>query len=294
MAGVCLAAVLGSAGCIPSEEAPQDQAEVAPPPAATAGTPAAEAPGANVPDAPPLKELLARWDAYAADPAANMDSPEVRQLVGDLAYYYGNEGWQPLYDKLGSPDAEPLLKVMITSYLSTYAHQIVMTDSLLELTETGKDETTRACATHLLSLTQNPQLEERFKELAQDSEPRVRLSALMGLAGLGNHESQQALAGYYWQPDATLSERENVVVALARAPYEDQAPIFEDAIANEQLSLDVRLTAVQALGLVGGPEGAATLEELAKSAADPSVRKTAELSLQAVQQRQKLNEPAQE
>lgn len=286
-AGLCLAVILGAAGCIPSAEAPQEQAQIQPPVEAPAA-PVDTAPGADDPNAPPLDELLAKWETYAANPALYMDDLQVRQLVGDLAYYHGSAGWQPLYDSLGKAETDPMLKIMITKYLASFAQQIALDDSLLELTKADRDETTRACATHILAQAQDLRHEERFKELAQDDNPRVRLSALIGLASLGNVQAQDSLAKYYWQPDASVSERENVLVALTRVPREADEPIFVDAVKNEDLAMDARLTAVLALGQIGGDSAVALLDDLSKNEPDLGIRQTAVMALKAVQERQEL------
>jgi HEAT repeat protein len=187
--------------------------------------------------------------------------------------------------KLDDPTTSPHGKVMIVEgfngRLNSYAAAI-----LKGMTAPGKDETTRACATALLSSIPDLDLLQFLIPLTSDSNPQVKFSALLGVASaaMEGSEFRKQLADLYAAPDTNANMKEHIVAVFSKNPYKTDVPILVTAVQDRALNPDVRRDAAIALGRVGDQAAMDALMNI-EPAAGAELRTAVDLSIAAIKER---------
>jgi HEAT repeat protein len=173
----------------------------------------------------------------------------------------GPNALDPLFAILADPDAGPAKKRLVV----VTVEQIMKRDmvpKLLPLVADTYDGTTRACAVHLLANAGDAELEPTFVELRSDSDPRVKLAALRGLAALGSEEGRTALTEIYNDAEAPPAHRELAVIDLAAHFAPESMDLMRDVLRKGELTEATQRSAAEAIGRHGVPEDIPLMREV--------------------------------
>jgi len=236
-------------------------------------------------------DLVAQWkEAASALGSENMDWSACGAIVKNLRQF-GPEALLPLVDVLADKDQTPHAKVAATNCLADFVHP-VMIEPLKAMIEPGLDQTTRACATHLLGHLLDPTLEPVLRKLSTDPEQRVRFAALLGLLRRGDPAARQELGASLDDPETAVAEREEIgrVLVMDARRERENVPLLMKTVQDFELDASVRRMAVGALGRADDPTAIAALEVTAKQDPDELVREIAANAAEAIRARQKVRQ----
>lgn len=234
------------------------------------GVPVVAAPGGETAVAPdnsePVEQMVERWKKLAE--SATRDNPpldEATKLANEIAVR-DPRALLSLLDLVEDEESAPHVKVLATLSLAPVMGPYV-SDRLIEMTKPGKDGTTRACATSLLRQIPTEDVTAALKQLKNDSEPRVKLYAQLGLA-TRSVEERNNLYEMWKKGELSVQEKGTVIDVLAGSPAVKDIPLFQETAADKEFHEQARVLAVEALGKVGAEEQIDVLKNYAKD--DPS------------------------
>jgi HEAT repeat protein len=274
--GICLAALL-LYGC-------NREAEPAAPPtsgAPTAGEPVL--PGQTPPSGETVEQMVERWKQLAK--SATRENPllnETGALADEIAIRDPN-ALLSLLDLVEDEQSTPYTKVLATLSLTPVVG-LHVGPRLIEMTKSGKESTTRACATNMLRQIPTEEVMAVLRQLKTDSEPRVRLYAQIGLATHDPKERQEVYA-LWRKPETTADEKGTIISALAQMPALEDVALMQEAAAATTLNEGVRVMAVDALGQIGGSEQVPVLTTYSQSDPSEKVQAAAKTALEALNAR---------
>jgi len=274
--------------CSPTEpqpvQAPSQQ------PSATPPTPGSPAPGTPpAPDAPQpqqtlsKEQLMEQWLKVVKDATPDAASINEAATLASQIAVADRSAYAPMLGILADPASTPAAKVASTVSLRFFA-QPSMIARLTELSKTGQEATTRACATELLGAIPGQETDTLLGQLKTDPERRVRFTALKAIASR-NPEARKDLQEYWRLPDVTKREKAAIVQTLAVGPISDSLGIFQEAILDTQLEESVRLQAVQLLAQVGDKSMVDALTQCAEKDPSEQVRTAAKAGVDAINSR---------
>lgn len=285
-AAVCLS--VPNIACGPTEPQPVQ----APPQQPAAAQPT---PGAPTPETPPApaaaqpeqtlskEQLLEKWLKVAKNAAPDAASiSEASTLAAQIAVA-DRTAYAPMLDILADPASTPAAKVASTVSLKFFV-QPSMIVRLRELSKTGQEATTRACATELLGAIPGQETDALLDQLKTDPERRVRFTALKAIASR-NPEGRKDLQEYWKLPDVTKREKAAIVQTLAVGPISDSLGIFQEAILDTEIEESVRLQAAQLLAQVGDKSMLDALNQCAEKDPSEQVRAAAKAGVDAISAR---------
>lgn len=245
-------------------------------------------PEVEIPDDPAEKAaaeaaLVSKWREDAKTHRENPKNPACMVTALKLSEF-GEEALFPLLDVIGDPNEDPYIKVLAVNCVKQLVNK-AMLDRLLALTEDGVDNTTRGCGTLLLGQLREPQGLTRLRELAADPEPRVRFSAVRGLALCGDGKGRQEFMKMWDEPGITLLEREEIARVFVNDVDHDKAnvAILSKILLSQEMDSRFRQLAVAAMGRGSMPDAVPALREAAANDLDPNVREIAESAAKAIE-----------
>ena len=226
-------AVLIGAGCGPQN----------PPPSASSAT-ATEAQLSP-------QAVLDEWKGLVSKPEENMDNPRCVVLASMLAAQ-APDLLNVMIDLLVDPATSPQSKLIILTSLESVL-QPGMAPRLLQLTDPGVDGSVRSGVTMLLASINDPNVTARFKELVNDSDRRVRLAALNGLALRGDEPARERLREVYFEADTPPPFRERIALTFAVSPQPADVKLLSDALGIASIQPSTRMRIAGALGMLADP-----------------------------------------
>lgn len=229
------------------------------------------------------KALVDKWVEDAKTHKENPQNPSCMVTALKLSEF-GEEALFPLLDVIGDPNVEPYTKVLAVNCIKQLVNKSML-DKLVPLTQSGLDETTRGCATLLLGQLRNPKAVPRLRELAADPEPRVRFSAVRGLALYGDADGRKELMKIWDAPETSTSEREEIARIFVDDVDHDKmnVPILSKILLSPELDTRFHQSAVAAMGRGLMPDSLPALREAAEKDPDPNVREIAASAANAVE-----------
>ncbi|HOJ32071.1 MAG TPA: HEAT repeat domain-containing protein [Candidatus Hydrogenedentes bacterium] len=242
-----------------------------------------------------VRARLDEWLALAQNPDESLQSSRPLQLVAEMISIRP-DAFIPILDLFSNPDTPPKVRLMAHESLKA----VVVTDkdgevivpALKPLVEPGHDPMVRACAIELLALTENTSLAELIRPYASDEEPRVRLAALCALARFGDQTAHDELVNLYRNTKPTETQRNRILLELARRPLSSDIPIFAEALFDNSLPPALRALAAVTLGHIGTKPELELLQRIAATPDTPEdIRGAAEGAIEAIKNR--LNPPTQ-
>ena len=235
------------------------------------------------------EELLAEWMLLAADPVANAANPRAYELVGRLSTS-GTDALMPIVEVLADPEADPYKKVFVVQCLA--AHMAPDYAARLgELAEPPGDGTTRASAVTLLGFVSDPKVEPELRRYLDDPERRVSFAAKLGLARQGDAQMHTALVESYALPDTSPQEQEHILALIVDDPQAEDLPLLMQVVIATETGLVQRLRIAAILGRWGDAHTIDALRIGLEVEPDPLYEGIARAAIEAIQEREKRDEP---
>lgn len=259
------------AGCLPSE------------PPGTEGTQSQNAPAQVTPE-----QLVATLKYMSTKPDEYSETIDRHVLTQQLANT-GPTALMPLVEYMGAPDTDQDARLFTLQCIYKY-----MTPEYLPALQKlfhSEDVVVRASAVMCLGSIENEASQALLRDALDDSSPRVRFSAMSGLAIQGDEESRSQLKGMY-TADETMGDipipqiKREVVRVLVQDPRKDDLAILEDALEQEFLEVNLRSMIAQALGRMGEARHIALLEQSVHLQDEPVYGEIVQDAIAAIQERE--------
>ncbi len=224
-----------------------------------------------VPTAPAMptdpQAMYDRWKAIVTNPAENAQSLEAFNLAAELSKS-SPELVDKMVDLLVDPTTSQDSRYMIMTCLDA-AYSPNLLPRMLTLVEPGVDPVIRTLVTINLTRLNDPQAQEKVRQLVNDPERRVKLAALSGLVEMGDQDSRKVLQEYYFTEGLPAEYRGRIVHVLSTMPQASEAPLYIAALQDGTVDEASRLLAVSAVGRMGEVSALPALEAVANDAASP-------------------------
>lgn len=230
------------------------------------------------------KEMIAQWLDFVEHPVPDQMDTRPYFIATEVAKI-GPTALSPLLEVLGQDSRTPETKVAVvasTSHLMTTAY----VPYLLPHTEVGLDETTRACATMLLAMIDDPEVNTTLETLVDDEERRVMLAATLGLAKHGKDSARARLRAMHGDVETTNEERSQIYVTLSVEPTTDDIAILLEAVRRKDLNPFTRVDIVTGLGRVGDASIIDSLRQSKTEINDNLYRSTVDTVIEAILERE--------
>ncbi len=211
---------------------------------------------------PDADALFAEWKRAIAEPADSPNSSQ-HQMLATVVVSKDPEKAGDMVDLLTDPETSPESMLRILASLEVLLNPDI-TQQLLSLTEPDVDPAVRSGVTMLLAQAQDPVVVERFRELKEDPERRVRFAALNALMIHGDPEARAALREMYFEVDTPQPFRERIALTFGLSPEGDDVPLLADAAQREDMPEDVVAVIVAALAMSGDPAALPALAHCAE------------------------------
>jgi hypothetical protein len=264
------------AGCGGKEE---------PPPPSMVPNPATAAPDAGERREATYDDLVTLWTQHANMAPSEFDPMKGIAFAENMARQ-GAEGLEPILDELADPDGAPGAKVFATislqGLMNTEAGKGI-TPRLIELTDASNNEHTRSCAAHLLGTSIDPDAVARVKALAEDPDHSVRTAARLVLIHRGEQVGIDTIDEIWNDPDTTNEERNELIRAIPQGFAADHLPIYNAALRDENVAVDLREGIVSILATMGNAESLEALRYAAENDPNPVVKSRAEQAIPMVE-----------
>ena len=229
------------------------------------------------------EELMRLWRELPKAGADSLDAVTATYIAQQLAAS-GPEGLKPLLDVLEDPEGDPVAKVLVVISLTPHLRP-ELAPRLLGMTAEGNETTSRACATHLLGLMNLPEVTARMRELLQDQERRVRLSAAIVMIMRQDPEVLARVAEFWNDPEVTPQERLQIVLSLPDSSLQQYLTLFAEAVVDAGMDAAGRRHALTVLGRLGDASVLPALQTCAEKDPEESLRLLAQQAIEAVQSR---------
>ncbi len=242
------------------------------------------------------KAAIDEWRQLAQNPDVNIGNQRAAELGNELAAG-GPESLDPVLKALESPDSTPALKVLATITLEPVTQMdedgSLAINRVKPLLDASQDATTRACAAQILSAALRQDLRPLLETAASDSDNRVKIAALGGLAALGDPNAVNQLKSLYRDPKVKLFERDRVAYALCQVPPDMlDMEILTDALYKVPWD-STRLAIIKTLGQFGTPAQIHPLEDFSKGVVvGANVVNAASEAVAAIRERNSTGEAA--
>lgn len=214
-----------------------------------------------------------------------MGEPACLDAAATLAQH-GGAPLEATLRKLDDPNLSPHGKVMIVEGFKSRLDESSY-DILKPLTATGKDEMTRLCATALLASIPDASLMPFLIPLADDPNPKLSFTALLGIApgAQEGSEYRSRLKSKFSAPETTPNMREHVIGAIGQNPYPEDEELLIRGFQDTELNVEMRALAVTSLGRIGGEAALEALMAADLTDAPATFSDTVSLSVAALKER---------
>ncbi|MFA6244613.1 MAG: HEAT repeat domain-containing protein, partial [Candidatus Hydrogenedentales bacterium] len=228
--------------------------------------------------------LFDEWKALVDNPEANKDNNRYIELVHEMAAA-SPDILHKIVDVIADPSTKPESRVMAMGSLNGF----VMTDmlpKLLKLTDPSMESSTRAGITILLSSVNTPECMERIRQLANDSDKRVKFAATVGLVSQGDADARKSAQALYFEPSLPPQYRERIAFTLAQVPQPEDVKVLAAATADSAFDPMTRAMAIGSLVTLGDPAAIPSLQQCVDSDAPPEVKDLARDALASLKSQQ--------
>lgn len=206
--------------------------------------------------------LFAEWKRVIANPEENEKSPQHQILAMTIVAQDPAKGSE-MVDLLTDPETKPESMLLVLSSLEVALTPDVV-KRLLELTRTEVDPAVRSGVTMLLAQSADEAVVERFRELKDDADRRVRFAALNALLLHGDPDARASLREMYFEEETPAVFRERIAMTFGMSPEVEDVTLLSDAALRDDLSEDARAIVVSALAASGDPAALAALHHCAE------------------------------
>lgn len=225
-------------------------------------------------------QLEEEWKDVVQNADENLEDPAYSAIMWELAEF-GPDALIPMLDIVADDSYSPAARVVTADRLKYHAHPR-MVPRLKELATGEFDNTTRACATFLLGLIPTEETTALLRELEQSDEPRIRFSAILGLANAGDEDALAQLREKYAEQDLDVEYRRELVNFFAFKGKEEDVEILSNAVLREELTVFQRALVAASLADIGDPAAIPALEKL-KNHENEALRNIAGDAIKAIE-----------
>lgn len=211
---------------------------------------------------PDADALFAEWKRAIKEPADSPNSSQHQVLAIAMVSKDPSKAGA-MVDSLTDPETTPESMLRILSSLEVVLNPD-LTQRLLDLTEPEVDPSVRSGVTMLLAQTMDPSVIERFHELKDDADRRVRFAALNALLLHGDPNARAALREMYFEEDTPQPFLERIALTFGMSAQADDVTLLADAAQRENMPEDVVAVLVTALAMSGDPAALPALAHCAE------------------------------
>jgi len=231
--------------------------------------------------------LVEEWNALYSEEDVSTDPKRATEIASTLLRH-GVEHLDPLLEVIADPEAPNSKKIhAVVSLTPIVTKAPSLIPRFTEIINTSKNVASRSSAAHLLSLINDPSVDEALHDI-YDSEVdhTVRGAVAIGLLMRDDATMLDEIDEFWTMEETQSSQKSQIMYILQGQPYEKHKDLFILAATDLDLESRVRMLAVNRLGREGGEEAAAALKTAAAKDPSDEIREMATLALKALRQRQ--------